>query len=76
MNFHGVLANKRLSTDRLCTTPVLDYPDFKISSILITDASKIAVAAVLSKVKDGLERPIAYASCQMNTATIIFSFRG
>jgi hypothetical protein len=30
------------------------------------DASKTAVAAVLSQVQDGVERPLAYASRQLN----------
>jgi hypothetical protein len=47
---------------KLCTVPVLAYPN------LTTYASKIAVAAILSRVQDGVERPIAYASRQMNTA--------
>ena len=31
--------------DKLCTTPVLAYPNFKLPFILTTDASNIAVAA-------------------------------
>ena len=54
--------------DRLCTAPVLAYPNFDLPFILTTDASKLAVGAVLSQVQDGAERPIAYASRQMNTA--------
>ena len=52
--------------DKLCTTPVLAYPNFELPFILTTDASKIAVAAILSQVQNGEERPIAYASRQMN----------
>jgi len=36
--------------DRLCTNPVLAYPNFNLPFILTTDASKLAVAAVLSQV--------------------------
>jgi len=54
--------------DRLCTAPVLAYPNFNLPFILTTDASKLAVAAVLSQVQDGAERPIAYASREKNTA--------
>jgi hypothetical protein len=50
------------------TEQVLAYPDFKSQFILTTDASKVTVAAVLSKVQDGVERPIAFASRQMNRA--------
>jgi len=54
--------------DKLYTTPVLAYPNFELPFILTTDASKLAVAAVLSQVQDGVDRPIAYASRQMNRA--------
>jgi len=54
--------------DKLCTMPVLAYPNFELPFILTTDASKIAVAAILSQVQNGVERPIAYASRQMNKA--------
>ena len=54
--------------EKLCTAPVLTYPNFKLPFILTTDASKIAVAAILSQVQDGAERPIAYTSRQMNNA--------
>jgi len=47
---------------------VLAYPNFKLPFILTTDASKVAIAAILSQVQDGVERPIAYASRQLNTA--------
>ena len=47
---------------------MLAYPNLSFPFILITDASKIAVAAILSQVQDGVERPIAYASRQKNTA--------
>ena len=59
--------------ERLCTTPVLTYPNFDLPFILTTDASKVAVAAILSQVQDGVERPIAYASRQMNKAEQAYS---
>jgi hypothetical protein len=52
----------------LCSEHVLAYPDFNSQFILTTDASKVAVAAILSQVQDGIERPISYASRQMNKA--------
>jgi transposase InsO family protein len=58
---------------KLSTTPVLAYPDFELPFILTTDASKIAVAAVLSQVQEGIERPIAYASRQLNKAEQAYS---
>jgi hypothetical protein len=36
--------------------------------ILTTDASKVAIAAILSQVKDGMEKPITFASRQINRA--------
>jgi hypothetical protein len=52
----------------LCSDRILAYPDFDEQFILTTDASKVAVGAILSQVLDGVERPIAYASRQMNKA--------
>jgi len=57
---------------RLCTTPVLSYPDFSSPFILTTDASVIAVAAVLSQVQNVVERPLAYASRQLNKAEFAY----
>jgi len=50
----------------LSTNPVLAYPNFEIPFILTTGASEVAVAAILSQVKNGVETPIAYASRQFN----------
>jgi len=61
--------------DRLCTTPVLAYPNFDLPFILTADASKLAIAAILSQVQDGKERPIAYASRQLNTEEQNCNFR-
>jgi hypothetical protein len=44
--------------DRLSTTPVMGYPNFKLPFILSTDASKVAIVAILSQVQVGKERPI------------------
>jgi len=46
----------------LCSEKVLAYPNFDSQFILTTDASKPAVAAILSQVQDGVERPISFAS--------------
>jgi len=51
----------------LCSEQVLAYPNFDSPFILTTDDSRIAVAAILSQVQDGVERPISYASRQMNS---------
>jgi len=47
---------------------VLAFPDFKLPFILTTDTSKVAVGAILSQVQNGIERPTAYASRQLNNA--------
>ena len=59
--------------DKLCTSPVLGYPNFDLPFILNTDVSKVAVAAILSQIQNGVERPIAYASRQMNKAEQSYS---
>jgi hypothetical protein len=53
---------------QLCKTPVLAYPDFTKPFRLKTDASDTALGAILSQVQNGLERPLAYVSRQLNTA--------
>ena len=52
----------------LCSEKVLAYPSFHSQFILTTDASKTAVAAILSQIQDGVERPISLASRQLNPA--------
>lgn len=52
----------------LTTEPLLIYPDFSKKFILSTDASGIAIGAVLGQVINGTEHPIAYASRQLNSA--------
>jgi len=52
----------------VCSERVLSYPKFKDPFILTTDASKVAVAAILSQVQNEVERPVSYASRQMNKA--------
>jgi len=54
--------------DKLCTPPVLAYPKFDPPFILTTDAPKVAFAAILSQVQNGLKRQIAYGFRQMNRA--------
>jgi len=56
----------------LCSERVLAYSDFN-KFILTTDALKVAVAAILSQVLDGVERPIVFASSQMNKAEQIYA---
>ncbi|PFX15936.1 Transposon Ty3-G Gag-Pol polyprotein [Stylophora pistillata] len=46
----------------LCVAPVLAFPQFDLPFVLDTDSSTTGVAAVLSQVQDGEERPVAYAT--------------
>jgi hypothetical protein len=59
--------------DKLCKAPVLAFPDFSLPFILTTDASKTTVAAILSQIKNGVERPISYVSLQLNKAEQAYS---
>ena len=52
----------------LCSEKVMAYPNFDSQFILTTDASKRAVAGIQSQVQDGVERPISFASRQLNPA--------
>ena len=47
---------------KLCTTPILSYPDFRREFIIQTDACKYGFGAVLSQNIDGLEHVISYFS--------------
>lgn len=57
------LCKKLLTND-----PILQYPDFKKSFILTTDASNYAIGAVLSQGKIGSDLPVAYASRTLSDA--------
>lgn len=46
----------------LTNTPLLQYPDFDKTVILTTDASNVALGAVLSQGQISNDKPIAYAS--------------
>jgi len=51
---------------KLRNAPVLVFPDFKVTFILTTDASTVGLGAVLCQVQEGIERPISFASRQLN----------
>ena len=59
--------------ERLCTSPTLAFKNFKLPFTLTTDASRTAIAAVLSQVQDGVEKKIGYASRQLNNAEISYT---
>ena len=48
--------------DLLINAPLLQYPDFDKPFVLTTDASNIALGAVLSQGPIGSDKPIAYSS--------------
>ena len=47
---------------------MLAFPDFKVPFKLTTDASTVGLGAVLSQVQKGIERPVSFASRQLNKA--------
>jgi len=65
----GGLVSKRLSKG--CTAPVLAYPNFNLPFILTTDASKLAVAVILSQVQDGLRQ-----QADEQSGKVLFDDRG
>lgn len=50
----------------LVNDPILQYPNFSEPFVLTTDASNIALGAVLSQGKIGSDLPVAYASRTLN----------
>lgn len=57
----------------LTNEPILQYPDFEKQFNLTTDASNIAIGAVLSQNKDGADLPCAYASRTLNETEMNYS---
>jgi len=49
-------------TEKLCEKPVLQYPNFSKSFILITNGSGIAIGGILSQGEINKDRSIAYDS--------------
>ena len=58
-------AFRKLKT-ALMEVPILAFPHPNVPCILDTDASGVALGAVLSQVIEGVERPIAFYSRVMN----------
>ncbi|KAJ4452181.1 hypothetical protein ANN_03699 [Periplaneta americana] len=59
----------------LVASPVLQYPDFTKPFIVTTDASNIALGAILSQGPIGKDQPIANASRTLNGTEIHYSTR-
>lgn len=59
--------------DLLINAPLLQHPDFSKPFIVTTDASDVALGAVLSQGKIGNDRPIAYISRTLNIAETKYS---
>jgi hypothetical protein len=62
-----------LLKNKLSNTPVLAFPDFKVPFILTTDASSVGLGVVLSQVQGGIEKPISFASRQLNKSERAYS---
>ena len=58
---------------RLCSPPILAYPDFQQPFHLYTDASQSAIGYVLGQVIDGKEVVIAYGGRELNSAETRYS---
>lgn len=60
----GEEQNKSFETlkSAIMSPPVLRMPDFSLPFVLQTDASSVAIAAVLQQEVDGVRQPIAFAS--------------
>nr|XP_034174769.1 uncharacterized protein LOC117601733 [Osmia lignaria] len=59
--------------DKLCEEPILQYPDFTKPFNITTDASGIAVGAVLSQGEIGKDQPVSYTSRVLNEAETQYS---
>lgn len=57
----------------LTNDPILQYPDFTKEFNLTTDASNVAIGAVLSQGPIGSDRPVCYASRTLNDSEINYS---
>lgn len=57
----------------LSRRPLLQYPDFSRPFIVTTDASNVAIGAILSQGSIGSDLPISYISRTLNKAEINYS---
>lgn len=59
----------------LCSEPILQYLDFNKPFIITTDASGIAIGAVLSQGEIGKDKPISYFSSVLRGAELRYDTR-
>lgn len=59
--------------DNLTDETMLIYPDFEQTFILSTDASGLGVGAILSQMRNGYEKPIAFASQKFKKAQLNYT---
>ena len=59
--------------NRLCSPPILSYPDFEKPFHLYTDASKSSIGYVLGQKIDGKEHVVAYGGRELNLAETRYS---
>ncbi|CAK1604464.1 unnamed protein product [Parnassius mnemosyne] len=57
----------------LTKDPILQYPDFNKEFILTTDASNVAIGAILSQGPIGSDKPVCYASRTLNESEVNYS---
>ena len=59
--------------NRLCSPPILAYPDFNLPFHLFTDASHSALGYILGQIVDGKEHVIAYGGRELSSAETRYS---
>lgn len=57
----------------LTNDPILQYPDFTRDFLLTTDASNVAIGAVLSQGPIGSDKPVSFASRTLNDSEVNYS---
>ena len=64
----GLQSSVHSIKEEMASNRVLAHFDANVRKLLSTDASSLAIGAVLSQVQHGEERPVAFASCIINDA--------